>query len=91
LPPQLGEPVLVHLGGGVAYLAVSDAKWLEIRYDGVEVTMAVGKVRLDHECGMLWEGVRDFFAAFGLECVRRQGKLWHFEVGNVLPCCGRST
>jgi hypothetical protein len=46
--------VLVHLGGGAAYLAVRDAKWLEIGYDGVEVTMAAGKVRLDHEYGMLW-------------------------------------
>jgi beta-D-xylosidase 4 len=84
LPPQLREPVLVHLGGGAAYLAVRDAKWLEIGYDGVELTMAAGKVRLDLECGMLWEGARDFFAVFGLDGVRRQGKLWEFEVGNML-------
>jgi hypothetical protein len=84
----LESPCFVHLGGGAAHPAVRDAKWLEIGYDGVELTMAAGKVRLDLECGMLWEGARDFFTAFGLDGVRRQGSCGS---SRSATCCETST
>ncbi|KAL6627754.1 hypothetical protein ACP70R_031480 [Stipagrostis hirtigluma subsp. patula] len=60
---------------------VRDAKWLN--YTGVEATAASMKAGLDLDCGMFWEGARDFFTAYGVDAVR-QGKLREADVDNAL-------
>lgn len=60
---------------------VRDAKWLG--YTGVEASAAAMKAGLDLDCGMFWEGVRDFYTTYGLDAVR-QGKLQEAEVDNAL-------
>lgn len=60
---------------------VRDAKWLG--YDGVQATAAAMKAGLDLDCGMFWEGAKDFFTAYGLQAVR-QGKLKEAEVDEAL-------
>ncbi|RLM93923.1 hypothetical protein C2845_PM08G10990 [Panicum miliaceum] len=60
---------------------VRDAKWLN--YTGVEATAAAMKAGLDLDCGMFWEGARDFFTTYGVDAVR-QGKIMEADVDNAL-------
>ncbi|OQU86768.1 beta-xylosidase/alpha-L-arabinofuranosidase 1 [Sorghum bicolor] len=60
---------------------VRDAKWLN--YTGVEATAAAMKAGLDLDCGMFWEGARDFFTTYGVDAVR-QGKIKEADVDNAL-------
>ncbi|CAL4976676.1 unnamed protein product [Urochloa decumbens] len=60
---------------------VRDAKWLNLT--GVEATAAAMKAGLDLDCGMFWEGARDFFTTYGVDAVR-QGKIAEADVDNAL-------
>nr|CAB3476988.1 unnamed protein product [Digitaria exilis] len=60
---------------------VRDAKFLN--FTGVEATAASMKAGLDLDCGMYWEGVRDFFTTYGVDAVR-QGKIKEADVDNAL-------
>ncbi|RLN23281.1 putative O-Glycosyl hydrolase superfamily protein precursor [Panicum miliaceum] len=60
---------------------VRDAMWLN--YTGVEATAAAMKAGLDLDCGMFWEGARDFFTTYGVDAVR-QGKIKEADVDNAL-------
>ncbi|TVU21296.1 hypothetical protein EJB05_30923 [Eragrostis curvula] len=60
---------------------VKYAKWLNLT--GAEATAAAMKAGLDLDCGMYWEGVSDFFTAYGVDAVR-QGKLAEADVDNAL-------
>ncbi|WVZ71483.1 hypothetical protein U9M48_020068 [Paspalum notatum var. saurae] len=60
---------------------VRDAKWLN--YTGVEAAAAAMKAGLDLDCGMFWEGARDFFTTYGVDAVR-QGKIKEADVDNAL-------
>jgi beta-D-xylosidase 4 len=60
---------------------VRDAKWLN--FTGVEATAAAMKAGLDLDCGMFWEGARDFFTTYGVDAVR-QGKIKESDVDNAL-------
>lgn len=60
---------------------VRDAKWLN--FTGVEATAAAMKAGLDLDCGMFWEGARDFFTTYGVDAVR-QGKIKEADVDNAL-------
>ncbi|CAL4957020.1 unnamed protein product [Urochloa decumbens] len=60
---------------------VRDAKWLN--FTGVEATAAAMKAGLDLDCGMFWEGARDFFTTYGVDAVR-QGKIAEADVDNAL-------
>uniref|UniRef100_A0A0A9A1L6 Fibronectin type III-like domain-containing protein n=1 Tax=Arundo donax TaxID=35708 RepID=A0A0A9A1L6_ARUDO len=60
---------------------VRDAKWLNLT--GVEATADAMKAGLDLDCGMFWEGARDFFTTYGVDAVR-QGKLKEADVDNAL-------
>ncbi|KAL6850019.1 hypothetical protein ACP4OV_020646 [Aristida adscensionis] len=60
---------------------VRDAKWLN--FTGVDATAAAMKAGLDLDCGMFWEGARDFFTTYGVDAVR-QGKIREADVDNAL-------
>ncbi|CAO2173914.1 unnamed protein product [Urochloa humidicola] len=60
---------------------VRDAKWLN--FTGVEAVAAAMKAGLDLDCGMYWEGARDFFTTYGVDAVR-QGKIAEADVDNAL-------